>query len=170
MKDELYKNILATFEAIGVHVWACRACTSSIKALNARVVQMETKIRKIEESVTLNTEKIGEVAETVNTMKITVQNMSEAVALTEPAEATKDDTYRELAERESRKTNIIIYGLKESSSPVAETRKEDDKAELLKVLGVLKPETNNEDNVKFLYRTGEREKNQEQSEPRPLVV
>ena len=44
--------------------------------------------------------------------------MSEAVALTEPAEATKDDIYRELAERESRKTNIIIYGLKESSSPV----------------------------------------------------
>ena len=41
---------------------------------------------------------------------------------------------------------------------MAETRKEDDKAELLKVLGVLKPEKNNEDDVKFLYRTGEREK------------
>lgn len=172
MKDELYNNIVATHEAIGVHVWACKACTSSIKALNARVVAMESKMRKLQEDVTSNTEKIDVVEGTVNTMQTSVQTLTDAVSLTEPAEATKDDIFKEMAERESRKTNIIIYGIQESTSTVAEARKEHDRVELDKVLHVLAPDNCREEDIKFLYRTGEREKdqNQESTDPRPLVV
>ena len=102
-------------------------------------------------------------------MKDKLDKLTEASKHVEPAEATKDNVFKELAERESRKSNIIIYGLKESTSNQAEERKGHDKTEVDKVIGVLKVDSK-EDDIKVMYRTGEREKVKDNSEPRPLVI
>ena len=172
MKEELYNNIVATHQAIGMHVWACKACTSSIKALNSRVVEIETKMRKIDEKVTTQGEKMTEVEATVETVQTKVDKLEKTVSETEPAEATKDYIFKEMAERETKKTNLVIHGITESTSPVAETRKEHDKGEFGNIMEVIQPPNYTEDDIKFMYRTGEREKNNDdtQTEPRPLVI
>ena len=69
MDEALYNNIVATHKACGVHVWACKSCNSSIKALNIRVVEMETKMRKMEENVDTNTTRIDGHDERMDMMK-----------------------------------------------------------------------------------------------------
>jgi len=170
IEDDLYNNILATHKACGMHVWACKACSSSIRSLNTRVIAMETQMKKIEEIATTNKENIEEVEERMGTIESQVQTLTESSNLSEHSDATKDDIFKELSDRETRKANIIIYGLKESTSPISETRKTHDRAELDKVLEILKPANFKEEDIKFMHRTGERDKNQDSSDPRPLLI
>jgi len=170
INDTLLKLITTTTEQYGSHCWSCRPCQSSVKSINKKVVMMESRLQKIEDTISNQTETIQLVDDKIGKLSKEVESVKKKVDSVNTSDNSKNDVFKELSERENRKENIVMYNITESSSRDAETRKEFDKDEIRKVLEVLKCTEVNEDDIKFLYRAGERSKNSSNDSPRPLVV
>ena len=171
------KGLLAHFmnshKTLGRHFWGCDGCTSGFYELTIRVGAMKEEIKAVKKTVEENTVKIDKVTDRVD--KVEKQVAKDKVDLKQDkADIIREAgaaISRELSDRASRKSNIIIYNLPEP--PLILTsgieRKNKDKDALAAVLSEIGVVLNHTTDIKFTVRTGELS-NQVTARPRPLLV
>ena len=115
------------------------------KVMAGKIENLESKSRQVNENV----QKMeGEVAAGMEKAK----------------EEVKDEMKEEMEKREKKKSNIVVYGLKESEEEDGKKRQEEDMKTIKEMATVIDVEIKGE--VKGSYRAGKKEGDR----PRPLVV
>jgi hypothetical protein len=131
--------------------------------MNHRVKQLEEEMEEIRTACEKNDGGLQNVRQQVDKLSEKVENISRQAA----GAAAIDETsvYEELREREQRKTNVVIYGMKEAPARYTGMERwdwdKDSCGNLFRALKIDMPETS----IKFLRRVGEAGE-----QPRPLVV
>jgi hypothetical protein len=163
MSDEIFNFINAQFKQTGTAYWACRSCTAYAQGMNHRVKQLEEEMEEIRNACEKNDSGLQKVQDKVDKLAEKVGNVAKRAA--EAVTMDENSVYEELREREQRKTNVVMYGMKEApSSCVGKERWDWDMASCDNLFKALKLEMP-ENSIKFLRRVGEAGE-----QPRPLVV
>ena len=94
--------------------WSCQKCTGIMKKLNGRLAKLESDVKTVQDDVEkLNTHQAS-TDETVGKLRTEFNALKNSV--NESGEEEKVNVLSEMKEREERKNNIIINGLKESDA------------------------------------------------------
>ena len=91
--------------------WNCNKCTGIMKKLNGRLAKLEKEVTDVKKDV----ETLQEHQETTDTVISELRNEVKEVKKSEASKATTEqsDVLSEMKDREERKLNIIIHGMKE---------------------------------------------------------
>jgi hypothetical protein len=164
--DELYK-ILKEQDKQGFLKWNCDACRNASQLLNQKIEALNAIVQQISGRVT--EVEAGQVRQdsAISDLKRDNANIKADIITLKDGEATKDDIFREITERENRKENLLIHKLPESRADRPSDKKSDDQQSLNKVFSAMNCTVDIGKDVKFFYRAGER---QEEGRSRPLVV
>ena len=164
ISDDGYKFVSEQLQLTGVGYWACRACASYAVNMNRRLKQIEDKLEQCTKTVETNTEKIKEVEKKVDGISSELKKDGEKTAkLVKQGEA---NVYEELRERETRRLNVVFFGIAELEERGA-TGKDKlawDRKSCSNIFEALRLDMG-EDAVKFCRRVGEKGEG-----PRPLVA
>ena len=172
--QETYNLVVAMTERSGFHCWSCEGCTSAYKQLSNACAS--------------NTREINELKQTVEDLKTKTKSNEDDISATNAnvtsiqnelkerkeeaqsyAENTADQVLREINDRNSRKKNLVFYGIPEADADLpGHTKKCQDKLEVLEVLSEVDCAVDVETNIKFAARLGKI--SEENHEPRPLLV
>ena len=149
----------------------CRKVTGmlnhSMKEMEKRMTQMETKLVTAELERKHMTEKIANLESKNRQVKENVKKMEGEVTsgMEKAKEEVKDEMRDEMKKREDNKESIAVYGLKESSETDGGKRKEEDEESVKTManeIGVVF-----KGGIKHSYRSGGKP---EGDRPRPLIV
>lgn len=155
---------------MGGSFWICPSCRAFSVKITAKYKELDTKVTKIEKQVT----ELQKTTESLVTEKATMNDKLEKVekATSELKEGAKSDNeaaarlvLTELREQESRKDNIIIQNVAESTKKDFEERKSDDREKIVELATVLEVDLS-EVKIKFIKRLGKKDDNT----VRPLLV
>ena len=121
MTEEFYKTLLPMKEVLGYAHWICTKCNNVSKKLVQQVTAADKRLDKVETEAKV-TKTIADNNKTEiallkdRLLKVETSNAKES-------DGTKSAILSEIQEIEDRKCNAVLYGLSESDSPDAETRK-----------------------------------------------
>ena len=171
------KGLLAHFmnshKTLGRHSWGCDGCTSGFYELTIRVGAVKEELRAVKKTVDENTSKIDKVTDRVD--KVEKQAAKDRVDLKQDkADIIKEASKAwslELKDRDSKKDNIVIYGLPEPPLSLKSgiERKNSDATALTTLLTEIKVAFNSDADTRFMVRTGELNE-RVTAKPRPLLV
>jgi hypothetical protein len=164
--DELYK-ILKEQDKQGFLKWNCDACRNASQLLNQKIEALNSMVQQISGRVTVVEAAQVSQDSVIGDLKRDNIGIKADIAALKDGEATKDDIFREISERENRKENLLIHKLPESRADRPADKKRDDQECLNKVFSAMNCTVNMNRDVKFYYRAGER---QDDGRARPLVV
>ena len=174
--SDLGKDVLKYFEAQqqqhGTHNWCCEGCNKAYASLKREMRMMDKKSKEMEAAIKVNTDTLKVVVEDVKEIKKTAKQDRERL------KQNKEDIIQqattkiseELTERESRKGNVVIYGLSEPPSNVTAggARMEKDKQAVSDLFEALNM-TAEEEDIKFIVRIGKQSEGAD-ANPRPLKI
>ena len=133
INDQMYKLILSTKESYGRHIWACRSCMSAVDSLNKKMLRMEKQINNIDQAVTKNTNDIKSTDKKLENVQKEVDTLKETIE----SNPVQEEVFKEINEREIRKSNIVLYNIREPEGETAETRKAEDTDEVRNIFKVI---------------------------------
>ena len=176
LHPEVVKSIWQMYNATGHHFWACEGCNLAYATLTKRMLQYERDVAEIKKTVAENSKGLEEVTAKVDIVEKAVTDAAKSKNK-EKSDTINDATRiwsRELCERESKKLNVVIYGLLEPPPTVSvgSERKLQDDLELDHLFKDMKVDVKKDD-IKFTYRVGysdEAAKAGMEGKPRPLCV
>jgi peptidoglycan hydrolase CwlO-like protein len=146
--------------------WSCQKCTGIMKKLNGRLAKLETDVKTVQDNVeTLNTnqestdETVSQLRADFNEFKGSFDNVA--------TEEEKVNVLTEMKDREEKKLNVIINGVKESSATEKTEVQAEENTLLDKLFNdmQLNPATTSE-NIHFKTRLGSKQPGRE----RPFLV
>jgi uncharacterized coiled-coil protein SlyX len=151
MNADFLENLLLAQDATGVCFWACKSCKASSALFLKKLKALEKRIEVLESTCLEN-------MKTVERQNGTIADLNKKVAEgAEGVQRAKEDATAavraELSQLEDRKSNIVVYGLTESSSEDAEVRKTEDNNLVKELFDVIEA-VNTKFNVK--HRAGKR--------------
>ncbi len=111
ISDEFFKHLEDQVKNTGSAYWACRPCSTYSQGITKKMRAVETKVDQIKDSV-------EEVKDTLTAVKTSVEQVGSRVKKIEEAAASGAENnnnivFQELRERDSRKNNLVIHGLRE---------------------------------------------------------
>lgn len=164
VSDEVFKVLDDQFKSSGTAYWACRPCTSYAKGINHRMKQIEDRLGKVETETKTTTDKVKKTEQQLE--KITSELAKNDKKMERAVEKGESSIFEEMRERESRKLNVVIYGLEEHEniSALGRDRLEWDLTSCVNIFEALEADLTKEE-IKFCRRIGEKGE-----EPRPLVL
>jgi hypothetical protein len=164
ISDEGFKFVNDTFNATGMAYWACRPCTAYAKNMNHRMKQMEEQMVAINKAVEGNAAKMEETDKRVEEIDKKLEEREGK--LEKVVRQTEFNIYEELKERDSRKTNVILYGVGElaDTKSTGKDRLEWDRKSCDNIFRALELDLEATD-LKFCRRVGEKG-----DKPRPMVI
>ena len=158
MSDTMFKLICEIDKEGGQQIWSCNSCSKALKRISTSVAQLEKRVVTAENNIQKNTEDVEKV--TAKTDKLE----DDMKTLQQNRERDKNDIVQEAtrtwnneqSERESKKSNVIIYGAPEAEPSVkaSHLRKAQDNATLKDIFNSINHEVNIEEDIKFCIRTG----------------
>ena len=148
--------------------WSCYKCSEIMKKLNGRLAAVEKELKTVKTDIVEVKQKQSTTDKKVDTVEKDVQEIKKIVKSN--TENTKTSIMSEVNQREMRKTNLIVHGLKEPEVDAAAHRdviQEKEKEGLNSLFDsmTLKSAEVNKD-IKFRRRLGEKKDNK----PRPLLI
>ena len=170
LDPQVIKYFDTQFATTGTHSWSCTGCNVAYTAMNKRIRQLENKQIELEkalktnqEETTRNTGRLDGVEKEMADMKNAAKKDKEDIV-----KKTTSEWSREMMERESRKGNMVIYGLPEPPADVTAgpERQRRDKTTVGNLFQAMKVDVKN-DNVKFAARVGKVTESVN-TNPRPL--
>ena len=164
ISDDGYKFVSEQLKTTGMAYWACRPCTSYAINMNHRLKTMEDKMNKFDKEITANTASVKNVSEKVEKISEDLKKKDENVKkLVKQGEFS---IFEEMRERETRRLNVIFFGIGEleERNATGMERLDWDKKSCRNIFTALEIDMGVED-LKFCRRIGEKK-----DEPRPLVV
>ena len=172
LSQALVKELWGIYEASGRHFWACEGCTSAFSNLSKRMTMFEKDMAELKLAVNVNAsgvkevnEKVAKVTETVNEDRKNRKKENYDLI----TEATKRMS-AELRERESRRDNLVLYGLCEPQQSVKGRDRRDEDLELVgDLFRAMDAKVDSHDDIKFSYRLGQLT-DAVYEDPRPLCI
>jgi hypothetical protein len=94
--------------------WSCQKCTGIMKKLNGRIAKLEQDVENVKEDITTLQTKQGSMDDEVTDLKNKFSELRDDVT----GKSTNDqsEVLLEMKDREERKCNVIINGMKESAA------------------------------------------------------
>ena len=148
----------------------CRKITGalnhSMKEIEKKVMNMQAVLATAELERKVMAEKIINLESKNKLVNENVQKMEGEVAagMEKAKEEVKDEMKDEMEKREKKKSNIVVYGLKESEEEDGKKRQEEDMKMMKEMATVIDVKIQGE--IKGSFRVGKKEGDR----PRPLVV
>ena len=136
--------------------WTCRACKSFAVKYSKANLQIETRLKNLEERL----DSVEKLKENMEELDRKFENLKAA-----PPTDDANTVFEELRERDSRKENLLIYDLPEPQANSGDQRKEMDRNRAKDVLGKLNVRVQDED-LKFMTRLGRYDENK----TRPALI
>ena len=175
MTKEYFDNCRKTHDIYGYTGFLCKICRKVFSSVNKALKETKSELKAVidrvmvleleKEALAQKVEKMEKGAEKV-TERVDVVAKEVATGMEKAKQEVKDDVKSEMAEREERSSNIVIYGLEETKEDdVAKWRETENKkvADMVEQIGVL-----TEGEVAIKFRAGKRREDGEK--PRPLIV
>ena len=176
MSPEFAKCCDAMNKIFGGSSFLCNVCRKvtgminhSMRDMEARMTQMETKLATAELEKKVMAEKIKNLESKNRQVEGNVQKIEGEVAtgMEKAKEEVKDELREETKKREENKENIAVYGLKESSEADGKKRREEDEDLVKKMAMEIGVDFKGE--IKHSYRAGGG-RPEGGDRPRPLIV
>jgi len=145
--NELFKTLADMFKETGKAYWACRSCTSYAEGMNHRLKQIE---QKAAEAVKIGEENAKEIRNLKKELSKKNEQMEKRVL------GGEESLMDEMNERERRRKNVVIYGMKESKRAEGRQRMEDDKKGLNSIFELTDVNISVEEDIEFCRRVGPR--------------
>lgn len=162
VSDEFYKYLEEQQKATGSAYWACKPCIAYSQSITRKMREIETKVDKLSEDIQEVKTDNTRVDQRVEKLEKVVKKTEEKI--TDTVRSTTDDVFSEIRERETRKLNVLIHGMPESTEEVTQRRKEWDIQSCCNVFTALRLNLG-EEAIKFCRRVG-----QKGEAARPLVL
>ena len=142
----------------------------SMRDMEAKMLQMEAQLRTGELERKLMAEKIENMENKNRQVKENVMSLEGEVTsgMEKAKEEVKVEMRGEMREREEKKNNLVIYGLKESSETDGKKRKEEDEEMVKKMAAAIEVDFKGE--IKSIYRARPAAGKPVGDRPCPLVV
>ena len=162
----------STHKLLGFHYWACDGCTVGYAKLNQRIGNLTTKVDILDKAVAANTasnkttsDKVEVIEKAVDSIKVARKQDRQDIV-----KEAKKAWSAEQRERDSRKDNIVLYGLSEAPPNVTSgvERKKADEMEAGNLFKSIRVRVEEED-VKFANRLGTLSDDAVEN-PRPLRI
>ena len=133
--------------------WTCQKCTGIMKKLNGRLAKLEKDVSEVQSTVDDLSTKQESTEKTVSTLRQDFDSFKQTV--TNDSAAEKVDVLTEMKDREDRKHNVIVNGLKESSATEKDAVHAEENALLDKVFTDMQMDaTTTSTNIHFKTRLG----------------
>ena len=146
--------------------WSCKKCSNIMKKLNGRLATVEKDLKEVKHE-------LGEVKAKQSDTDLEVANLRKDVAqvrksTSENSAKMSAEVLTEMKDREDRKHNVIILGLKESPSSTNPTEMQAAENDLLnKLFSDMELPADTSEKIKFRTRLGKVEAGRG---PRPFLV
>ena len=170
LSKETLKNLAQQAKEVGFAYWACRACLAFNQKWNSQMRDVTRRQEETDRNVTENRTNIGENKRSIEQIRREAEELRRELraqaeklqGVEDRVEATMADEFRE---RESRRLNLIIHGVKEAEERIKnpKERLEYDLDECSRLITAMK--INKRINFRFCRRIGEKG-----SDPRPIVI
>ena len=164
MPKPMYDLIIMTVDQCGTHCWCCRVCASVQDGIKKSIIALNVQVNEMDEKITANTSDIKSNKDNLEVLNNKFDNLES----TATKSADKDEIFKEIREREARKVNIILHGVPEPVGEAADRGKKD-KQEIKSIAAAVNVKLDQNADIKFAYRTGEKPKETD-AKPRPLRV
>ena len=164
VSDDGYKFVNEQLQLTGMAYWACRSCTSYAINMNHRLKTMKEKMGELDQAMEATTVSCKKTEETVEKISEELRKKDERVE--KLVKQGEFNIYEEMRERETRRLNVVFFGIKELNERNATGKKklDWDTKSCQNIFEAL--ELNMcEDDLNFCRRIGEKKE-----EPRPLVA
>ena len=173
MPPETVKWFLELEKIQGHHFYSCDGCSIAFSSLNKRMTELDRDLKQVQTNVDKNTISILTTNDKVEVLEKDMETVKQAQGKGKEdivIEATRAWS-AEQRDRESRKDNLIIYGIKEVDVSVmaGHARKAMDEAELDKIFSAINADINIKEDTKFIARLGTIVTNAG-AKPRPLKI
>ena len=109
LDEDLFKALCTAKKHRGPIFWTCAACTTCASKFNKSILEIDRRLKSVEDNVGINTENIREIEEKVKDVKEKVEEISKKRQ--EPGSNIKH-VFSEISDRKSRELNLIIHGTK----------------------------------------------------------
>lgn len=160
MEDVLFEHLVKQEKLYGYVSWACTSCSSFSAKLSAGLKKVDERLTKVEATVDTHTGELIEVKASVEDALAKVDGViaDRATLKGEVQSETADLLFGEIKERENRRNNVIVHGLKEPDGKIkdAELRIKADLKVISDLFAQLSLDLKPEEHVKFARRLGER--------------
>jgi len=145
--NDFFKCLSEQFKATGRAYWACRSCHAYAEGMSHRLKQLE---KKADDAI-----KMGEAnAKEIESLKDDLHRRDTATE--KRIQTGEEAVLEEMDERERRRKNVVLYGVKESDEADGRQRMEDDKRKLNTIFTVIDVNLSVEDDLEFCRRLGGR--------------
>ena len=124
MTDAFFDTLLSMKEAMGSTCWLCDKCTHANKKLHKEVIGVAKRVDQVEIDVKTNKSAADSNKTEIELLKVRLLKVESANG--DQVVGTKTAVIAELQQLDDRRKNAVIYGLSESDSNDAETRKNKD--------------------------------------------
>lgn len=163
ISDEGLRFLEEQMKNTGKAWWACRSCTAYACGMNHRMQEIEKKLEDVQKSCSDNESGLKKVTEEVN--KLVAKVKEQSVLVEKAAMSSNEGVFEELREREARRNNVVLHGMREAGDDTTGMDRRDwDIRNCENMFRALRTNVTAE-NIKFCRRVGERG-----AAIRPLVV
>jgi hypothetical protein len=163
MTEELFNMIEYQVKQTGRTYWACRSCTNYAEGMHHRMKQIEEKLAEVKQSCSKNEEGLSQVQAEVGRLAEKVEKQAKDAS--EATSSKEDSVYEEIREREMRRANVVIHGMKEAPLECKGRERWDwDRDSCWNLFRALKLDMP-KDCIRFVRRVGDAE-----TQPRPLIL
>lgn len=157
----MYELILEVSESMGSHVWSCEGCSVGLAKLNKMVQNHDREIREIRKDVDVLKSKQSDTSALNDKVEDLVSDVKDLKAM---PKTDNNTVFEEIRLRESKKMNLMIFGIEEPSPALDDNgkRKADEDA-ILDIFDEVGHKLKMKEDIKFMSRIGK-------TSTRPIVV
>ena len=161
-----FYNLLANQEKFGVTgvSWSCSACQSSAAKILEMMSGYENRIKEVETRMTAGEAEMSNMGKEVKKIGESLKERDDKID--QKLQKSEKGIYEELKQRDMRRANVIMHGVRETDKENATggERRDWDRTECLAILEVLRMGLDDRD-IKFTRRLGDKPNG-----PRPLCI
>ena len=152
MSDETFKVLSKASQDAGGMYWGCTACTAYSAKFNKSIQELDRRVSRIEEQIREKEVEIQEVQKEVDSVKGRMDQLSCRVA--EERELQTTSVFKEIRERENRRTNLVFHNLKEPKAQSKEDSVWEDNTKVQELCALIGASVKVEEASKFSTRLG----------------
>ena len=169
LDDSDFVTIVKMKRLNGCHMFTCRACSQAHINLQSKVAALSKQLDDIQETMSDHEERISENTDNITKLAKDVEKVKETAEACASADNASDIVFKEMADREARKMNLVLYQVEEPSKTIkaGEARKQKDRETIENIFDTIDVELDIDKDMKYYVRTGEKN---DDDKPRPLLL
>ena len=169
MDDTTFDVLVRQVTQNGGTFWACKSCRSYASKFDKSIKQLDRKLEDVISRVDKQADDLVKIQDDIENLKKANSTVAASANPKIIEENTKASVFNEMAERESRKFNIVVHGVDEPEPTIKDGKERlaKDLEKLQNLTSLIDVHIQLSDSIRFARRLG---KINEDGKPRPLLV